>query len=189
MTHDEVEFLISQHLDGTLSADEAEKLRIVLEQDPVAKALFEEHQRLDVALKSTRTADLRIDQDWLTAQIAGAIDEHQSRPILLSNRSMFAPMAIAATLLIGLTLGVVFLKDETESPANQLSSNTNVSRIVEIGSPETPVRNDVAMANVSVGVPANLSPAMMTALFIADHRSTGKVVIKPAGEVRHGPFD
>lgn len=182
MTHDELEFLISQHFDGTLSAAEAEKLRAVLDADASARALFDEHAALDAALKSSRI-DTGIDQDWLSAQIAGTIDEAQSKPLRVAGWSIFAPMAMAACLLIGLTLGVVFLKDSTET---SLPTPT-VARTIEVGPAETD--RPVAVASVSVGVPANLTPALMTALFVSDQRTTGKVIIKPAGEYRHGPFD
>lgn len=180
MTHDELEFLISQHFDGTLSADEAEKLRVAVASDLSAKALFDEHAKLDAALKSSR-ATLDIDAEWLGAQIAGTIDDAQSRPIRISNWNLFAPMAAAAVLLIALTLGVFLVKDNDVTSPGQT--------IAQVSLPDVPERPRDAVASVSVGVPANLTPAMMTTLFLADHRPPNRVVIQPAGQRRGDPFD
>lgn len=180
MTYDEIEFLISQHFDGTLSVEEAGKLRAALESDPSAHALFEEHARLDAALKSTKAAP-DIDQEWFSAEIVGKIDEAQSRPLRISNWNIFAPMAVAAALLFGLTLGVVLFTGR--APAGDGPALARVS----LPSPPRPAGETVS--RVSVGVPANLSPAMMTTLFLAEHRGSGRVEIHPVGEPRHDPFD
>lgn len=182
MTHEEVEFLISQHFDGTLSADEAEKLRVALESEPSARALFEEHARLDGALKSTKVR-LDIDAEWLNAQIAGTIDEAQSRPLRISNWNTFAPMAIAATLLIGVTLGIALLRNSASTSDAPAIANATVTL------PAAPRPSREAVVNVSVGVPANMTPTMMTTLFLAEHRGSGRVIIQPAGESHGGPFD
>ncbi len=185
MTHDELEFLISQHFDGTLRADEVEKLHTALESDASAKALFHEHARLNTVLKSSK-AQPDIDADWLSAEIAGSIDDVNARPMRISSWPVIMPMAAAAMLIVGLTLGIIFLRDGTETtvgPTNGALASAQISL------PDAPSITHDAVANVSVGVPANMTPAMMTTLFFAQERPAGRVVITPAGHDRHDPFD
>jgi hypothetical protein len=64
-----------------------------------------------------------------------------------------------------------------------------VARSVEVDVPSS-ANDQVAVANVSVGIPSNMTPAMMSALFLADQRHGGRVVIQPAGDApRHDPFE
>jgi anti-sigma factor RsiW len=185
MTHDEIEFLISQHFDGTLDAAEAQKLRAILDSDPAARVLFEEHGRLDRALRASRV-DLGIDAEWLTAEIAGHIDEAQARPYRIGGWSVFARIAVAATVMVCLGVGALLLTRDRPQPALP-----TLARTVEVTLPD-PARTDrLVVANVTVGIPSNMTPAMMSALFLADQRhGGGRVVIEPAGEPRYDhPFE
>jgi hypothetical protein len=187
MTHDELEFLISQHFDGTLNAAEADKLRAVIEADASALQLFNEHQRLDQVLKTSK-AELEVDQEWLNAQIAGHIDEAQAKTYKVGGWSMFSRMAAAATVMVGLGLGALLLTKNRAEPTQPTLATT-----VEVTVPDPATTNQVAVANVSVGIPSNMTPAMMSALFLADQRHNGgrgRVVIQPAGQARYdAPFE
>jgi len=52
MTREEMEFLISQHLDGTLSREEEAKVRELLASSDEAQGILAEYQKLDSVLKS-----------------------------------------------------------------------------------------------------------------------------------------
>ena len=52
MIHDELQFAISQYLDGTLPADQVDALRKRLESDPEARQLLDEYTSLDAAMKA-----------------------------------------------------------------------------------------------------------------------------------------
>ena len=52
MTREEMEFLISQHLDGTLSREEEAKVRELLASSEEAQGILAEYQKLDSVLKN-----------------------------------------------------------------------------------------------------------------------------------------
>lgn len=187
MTHDEIEFLISQHFDGTLDAAEAVKLRAILDSDASAQQLFAEHERLDRVLKASKI-DLGIDQEWLTAEIAGHIDEAQSQTYKIGGWSMFSRLAVAATVMVGVGLGALLLTRNSPQP-----TQPTLAKTVEVSVPDPAKTDAVAVADVTVGVPSNMTPAMMSALFLADQRHggrSGRVVIQPAGQPRNElPFE
>jgi anti-sigma factor RsiW len=186
---DELEFLISQHFDGTLSAEESTRLHAHLAADAGAQSLYNDHAKLDDALRNSRDV-LAIDEAWLTAQISDAIDEGNAKPIRINHWSWAAPLAMAACLLIGLTLGVVFLRDNTEKPIAAVPPalpGPQIAQIVISGNPSAPMPA-AGYASVSVGVPANLTPQIVSALYLSRDLSESRVKIQAAGQ-RSDAFD
>lgn len=61
MTHDQLQFAISQYLDGTLPADQALALRQRLEVDAEARRVLEEYTALNVAMKASPLPEVRWD--------------------------------------------------------------------------------------------------------------------------------
>jgi anti-sigma factor RsiW len=180
---DELEFLISQHFDGTLAADESARLQAHLSADAGAQSLFDDHAKLDGALRASREV-LSIDEAWLSAQISDAIDESNAQPIRIARWAWAAPLAMAACLLIGLTLGIVFLRDNTEkqiAAVPQPPTTPQIAQIVVTGTPATP-RPTEGYASVSVGVPANLTPQIVSALYLSRDLSESRVRIQAAGQ-------
>src|SRR4051812_11573181 len=72
MTREEMEFLISQHLDGTLSHEEEAKVRQLLESSAEAREILAEYQKLDVILK-TSAASPAVKWEMLAEKISGAV--------------------------------------------------------------------------------------------------------------------
>jgi anti-sigma factor RsiW len=72
MTREEMEFLISQHLDGTLSREEEARVRELLESSQEARGILAEYQRLDSALKSQAAPAVK--WDVLAEKISQAVD-------------------------------------------------------------------------------------------------------------------
>jgi negative regulator of sigma E activity len=81
MTLEQLEFSITQYLDGTLPPEEQGALEERLATDPQAQALLDEHQSLTALLRSQPIPEL----DWadvardLSAVVTGTVSE-QSRP-------------------------------------------------------------------------------------------------------------
>src|SRR2546421_3162861 len=73
MTREEMEFLISQHLDGTLSREDEGKVRELLERSAEAKAIVGEYQKLDAVLKSAKDLPA-VKWDVLASTISAAVD-------------------------------------------------------------------------------------------------------------------
>lgn len=188
MTSDEIEFLIVQHVDGTLSADEAARLDAVLSTDAAARSLLDEHRRLAMALRATPGAS--VDVDWLSAQIASRIDDEAeieaSRSYKMPRWSLLAPMLAAAGLMITLTLGVVFHRDDGDAIPRTVPSVV----VASVTGPAAETASVPRQMSVTVGAPANLSPTLVTALFLAEQfPNQGRVIVRPAGVVNHAAFD
>lgn len=189
MDRDELEFLISQHLDGTLATDASARLQARLSADADARSLFDDHAKLDGALRASRDV-LAIDESWLSALIADALDESNAQPIRVARWTWAVPMAMAACLLIGLMLGVVFLRDNAEKQiavVPQQPAAPQIATIIITGTPATP-RSTEGYASVSVGVPANLTPQIVSALYLSRDLSESRVRIQAAGQ-RSDAFD
>ncbi len=190
MTPDEIEFLISQHFDQTLTADESASLRAVLSADPKARAIFEQYARIDRALHDSRVQP-EVDTEFVVAEIAGQLDELETpAPASLPMPWLFrmAPMAVAAVLLIGLGLGIAFLRDGGEKIPR------NGPGVAVVSLPQArPAKASAGPAveptlTVSIGQPISITPQMLTALFLAQPRPA-RVEIRPVGQRADGSFD
>jgi len=73
MTHEEMEFLLSQHLDGMLSREDEAKVRELLETSAEAQAIFGEYQKLDSVLKGAKDLPA-VKWDVLASTISSAVD-------------------------------------------------------------------------------------------------------------------
>src|SRR6266550_2658925 len=73
MTREEMEFLISQHLDGTLSREDEGKVRELLETSAEAQTILAEYQNLDRVLKGAKDLPA-VKWDVLASTISSAVD-------------------------------------------------------------------------------------------------------------------
>jgi len=74
MTREEMEFLISQHLDGTLSREDEAKVRELLASSQEAREILAEYQKLDGVLKAGGAPAVK--WDMLAEKISAAVDSH-----------------------------------------------------------------------------------------------------------------
>src|SRR3954452_23858301 len=72
MTREEMEFLISQHLDGTLSHEDEAKVRQLLASSAEAGEILAEYQKLDNVLKTQNSPAVK--WDMLASTISAAVD-------------------------------------------------------------------------------------------------------------------
>jgi len=118
MTRDELEFQISQYLDGTLAGDDQSALEARLAEDADARALLDEYRRLDVVLKAVPAP--AVDWDALSTQIREAVAEQELEPArsyrIGSFRTM-AGLALAACVLIGIGFGIRLLQPVGTNPS------------------------------------------------------------------------
>lgn len=75
MTPDELEFAISQYVDGTLPADETAALEALLATDAAARQLLAEYRSLDQVIVASAAPLPALDWAKVSAQISGAVDE------------------------------------------------------------------------------------------------------------------
>jgi anti-sigma factor RsiW len=107
---DDLEFSISQYLDGTLADEERVALERRLAEDAGARALLEEYRGLDAALRAAPPVP-EIRWELLAESISAAVTESAEERAEKSYRlpawvRLAAPLALAASLLIA--AGVAF---------------------------------------------------------------------------------
>ena len=117
MTRDELEFQISQYLDGTLAAAQATALELRLATDAEARALLDEYRRLDVALKSAPVPS--INWDRFGDQVCAAVAEQEEAPAVTYRIGWYrraATFALAASVLIAIGFGIRALRPNPSEP-------------------------------------------------------------------------
>ena len=125
MTRDELEFQISQYLDGTLAGADQSALEARLADDADARALFDEYRRLDVVLKAAPVP--AVDWDALSTQISEAVSAQElvpARSYRIGSFRTIAGLALAASVLIGIGFGIRLLQPVgTNQPGGSMALN------------------------------------------------------------------
>jgi anti-sigma factor RsiW len=182
MTPERIEFLISQHVDGTISADDSAELDTYLAADPDARLLVHEYQKLDTLLRTAAPAVPMVDYDRLGSRINERIDDHNAAPsfrLPFGWGSIGTAIAVAACAMIA--VGIWLRPTGQSAPSNPtLATNDhNRAAVVQVAvlQPED-ARLEIgpALQRIAVGPPADrsnssvISEAMVTrpnTLFIA----------------------
>ena len=117
----DLELSITQYFDGSLSPAERAALEKQLEADPQARAMLEEHRKIDVLLKSSPVPQIR--WDALAEQISSAVakveipvEEEPARGYRVSWMRIGVPMAIAASMLIGVGVAFHLFRSHGQTP-------------------------------------------------------------------------
>src|SRR5688500_20230694 len=105
MTRDELEFSISQYLDGTLGEAEEAALETRLASDADARALLGEYRRLDRTLKAAPLP--AFDYGALSDRISAAVarEDEPAQSYRLHWVRTAAGLAIAACVVIAVEIG------------------------------------------------------------------------------------
>jgi hypothetical protein len=112
MTRDELEFSISQYLDGALAAAEAAALEQLLATDAGARALLAEYQQLDRALKAAPAPD--VDFGAFSSRLSSALAQ-QPDPVQsyrLPWVKTAARLALAACVVVAAGVGIHMLQPQ-----------------------------------------------------------------------------
>jgi anti-sigma-K factor RskA len=138
MINEHLEFLISQYTDGTLPAAEAAALEEVLSGDPAARALLEEYQALEIALKREMPLpEMNWDRlaDHISAVVAqeevAANDANRSYKIAWPT---WGRVAIAAMVLIAVGLAA-FLHLRRPERSNIVKSDPGPAPVIVVTGP------------------------------------------------------
>src|SRR2546421_2278245 len=140
-TADELEFAISQYIDGTLGPLEEAALEEVLATDESARATLAAFRKLDAALK-TNLPEAQVDHNALEARITGALSQLDApvRHFKLSPMTMRI-VAIAASVVIIVGAAMLLLSRKGPGTGNsEVVVNHNLGNstapLVEGPSPE-----------------------------------------------------
>lgn len=211
MTHDEAEFLISQRLDGMLDADDVARLDAAIHADAILAAMWREHQSLDAALRGTRVGIGTANETEETfAQIAAALDadDRAATPTYkLPGFNWKTPLAAAAMLAIGLTIGLLLQRSGgPESQPNTVAKAPTAPQAVEVAVAPTPAQIPTIrlageagdayvstvgsnVATIALDTPADLTPQAVASLYITDRFADSRIVIEAAGRYQPDTFE
>ena len=157
MTRDELEFSISQYVDGTLVDDQQRSaLEERLATDAEARALYAEYQTLQGVLTTSLPAMPEVDWDQFAARVSAAVDrEEMPAQSYKISRWFSAPMkfAMAASVLVAGAIAFTVMRQDN---SNTGTSPTNTpTQIVRVDSPGEAVDTSSAVAvNASPAQPA-----------------------------------
>lgn len=122
----DLEFSITQYLDGSLSESERDALEARLAADAEARVMLDQHRKLDALLKDSTVPQIHWDK--LATQISAAVAEveipveQESRVRLRMPWVRFGiPIALAASVLIAVGLAARFVRftQPVNNPAGQ----------------------------------------------------------------------
>jgi anti-sigma factor RsiW len=163
MTRDELEYAISQYVDGTLAPIERPVVEERLATDPEARALLEEYRRFNTVLK-TSIAIPQIAWDKLQAQISSAVagEEAPVRHFSIRSVGVVRSLALAAVLLLVVSVTVRLVN--REQPVVQPPSRV-VVEIMPSAEPRVAV-----VENVQIGP---------SAVYAGSNRAAEEIVSRP----------
>jgi anti-sigma factor RsiW len=161
-TPEQLEFAISQYLDGTLLPLETAALEERLAVDADARALLEEYRRTDELLRAGAGALPEIAWDRFAAHLSGQVEQVEAPAApTLKLRFGLLPRIAAVAASIVVAFGAIWLVTHRSGgdgrPGNELTAAPNHSEItVEVAS-TTPTTGP-ALAEISVEQPTAGAP-------------------------------
>ena len=188
MDLEQLEFAISQYLDGTLPSGERAALLERIESDATARELFETHRRIDAELRTgLRTPAVNWDRlaEHLSARVAEAGEARVPAPTLkLTFVRRVMPYAIAAMVLVAIGLAFKpFITDPT--------GPTGPAAVATVQGPEAEQGAGPQVADVSIGPAPNLSPDWRTAEAVVAQPNTVIWIasgVDPGQDTQRSPY-
>lgn len=155
MPSQDLKFLISQYLDGTLPAHRRAQVEELLKVDPTARRFLQEEMRLDGILNKLSAESPQPNVDWnslamrMRAAVA-AVEANGPARLALSGRGIAgAAAALAACLLI--TTLIVLRTRHTKAPPLPIATP---AAAVVIGPQAEPPRGQPQLAQVTLAAPS-----------------------------------
>jgi anti-sigma factor RsiW len=165
MKSDDLEFQISQYLDGTLSSAQIIALEKRLAEDGGARELLGEYQKLQAHLGSAMPPPV-MQWDRLEKRLSSAVKE--SREPMIAGRIGWRPrLAVAAGILIVLGVGLL-IHDEPDT------QRENVQSVAVVTGPQAEAPSGPVSVEIAVG------PSAALAARAASWRYAEGVVTRPS---------
>lgn len=156
MQHDDLEFLISQYVDGTLEEADRAGVEARLRADAGARAMLEEHRAVVAWVRSAPLPEVRWDR--LAETISSAIDqEMQARADRASwaMRLVRRPawVAAAASVLIAAGISLHFMLGTGQGPSRTTPAVHPIRHemLVEVSQPDRPAGPVVSRISIGAG--------------------------------------
>ncbi len=148
MIREELEFQISQYLDGTLPARESAALEERLATDAEARAIFAEYQQLNQSLQANLPLP-RIDFDSLATKISAAVarEEIPARRMFIGKWRAPAALALAASVVIAVGIAIHLYKPQKPAPISVVAQGASV---IEVSGPSAEVAVNKPVLDISI---------------------------------------
>jgi len=153
MLNDDLEFSITQYLDGSLDETKRIALEAQLAADPEARALLAEHRALGDLLQSIPLPQVRWEK--LSHHISAAIDDQESAPLTHASWWIWARMpqvaAIAASVLLVTGLAMHFLLGPQPPSSRPVIPGPNLIASISVDGPSEDAPDGLPVTEVSIG--------------------------------------
>jgi hypothetical protein len=148
MIDEQLEFRLTQYLDGTLPFDQAPALFDELAKNPQALDVLDEYRKLDL-LMSAKPAAVRWDE--LAEHISAHIDEDQQSRMRIGIFARPLRIAVAAAVLLAVGVGT-WLSVGRQGPADP---NTPIvvapKGVIEVTGPQVEVAAGTTVIEIEIG--------------------------------------
>jgi anti-sigma factor RsiW len=147
MNSEELEFAISQYLDGNLPPGQAPALEELLRTDPAAQGILNQYKKLNDAVRASSPTLPQVKWDRLAMHLSQTIADH-SKPVVY--RISFYRPAVRFALAASVLLAIGFFWPRT--PASQTPEVSAPSELVVLGPQPEPATGPMEL-DVTVGQP------------------------------------
>jgi anti-sigma factor RsiW len=170
MVDEQLEFRLSQYLDGTLPTEAAAALFDELARNPEAVATLDEYRKLDV-LMTAKPAAVR--WDALAEQISAHIDEAQQSRMRIGIFTRPLRVAMAAAVLLAIGFGSWMMHEPEIITAGR---DHKPEAFAKIQGPAAEVAAGLAVADIQIGGP-ELSQGANADDYFAEFTRPQRVII------------
>lgn len=118
MLPEELEFRLTEYLDGSLPPDQRPQIERILAQNPAARAQLHEYRRLDGFLRDAMPVPM-IDWDRLAGKISSAIDNRRTGAGVFRLPRFWIPAAAALAASVALGLAIASYMRPIQTPPVQ----------------------------------------------------------------------
>jgi negative regulator of sigma E activity len=184
MTRDELEFSISQYLDGTLAEAERDALETRLGSDAQARAIYAEYESLQRAMIAAPLP--AVNWDKFAESISAAVADEEAPATSYKISAWFQPVRLAIAASVALVVGGLVFMVSRNGENNSTGPNvaqTPIS-IVKVDSAEsTPVSTPVSVAIIPPSSTAERPSVVRYAESVVQRPSKALIVsAAPAGQ-------
>lgn len=159
MDREQLEFQISQYIDGTLSMTEAVALEQVLAGDAEARAMLEDFRKLNASLKRENVAPLpEIRWEKLAEHLSAAVAEEDRATTTYRISAWWTRGVAAVAALVLIAIGTAVLLNRHHMPAKieEVATNSTPTKIsdnaiAEVTGPSAEAATQPAVAEISIG--------------------------------------
>jgi negative regulator of sigma E activity len=146
MVSEELEFSISQYLDGTLSESESAALEERFATDAEARAILAEYQQLNSALQQNLPLPA-VDFDALAMKISSAVanEELPQRRLFIGTWQTRTGIAIAASVLLAIGIAVKLYAPTKPSPPSLAQT-----AVIEVAGPSAELAGAKPIVDISI---------------------------------------